>query len=268
MTDDRMEVLKELPISGKTYSLFGSSENTDIFYKNMKCAVEDILSSFNSPRILAEELISFAFNRRKAKQWVKKNPRVLSITEKYSFGEFTKNVNSHLSELKILQKYDKTLAATELQYHLFFILIFLLNKLNKKNFKNSDYIFALLPHCLHDLTRECLAKPDDTDFVCAGCSKYCFVKEISLFLNQKNIKPYIWMRLNLRDYLKKITKTGQTVGVLGIACIPELARGMARCYRYNVPALGLPLNANRCIRWFGEFLPNSINIVELKELIM
>ncbi|MCX7735963.1 MAG: DUF116 domain-containing protein [Candidatus Kapabacteria bacterium] len=267
MTDVKIDVLKELPISGKTYSLFGSSENTDMFYKNINLAVEDILLSINSPRIFTEKIISVAFNKRKAKQWVKKNPIVLSIIDKYSFGEFTKNVNSHLSELKILQKYDKTLAATELQYHLFFILIFLLNKLNKQNFKNSDYKFALLPHCLHDLTRECLAKPDDTDFLCAGCSKNCFVKEISSLLNHNNIKPYIWMKLNLRNYLKKISKTGRTVGVLGIACIPELARGMARCYRYNVPALGLPLNANRCIRWFGEFLPNSINMKELKGLI-
>lgn len=268
MTNDRIDVLKELPISGKTYSLFGSSDNTSNFYENIYHSIDELLLSFNSPEILAEQLISVCFNKLKAKQWVKKNPIVLAIIEKYSFGEFTKNVNSHLTELKILQKYDKTLAATELQYHLYFILIFLLNKLHKKHFKNSDYKFALLPHCLHDLTRECLAKPDNTDFVCAGCSKNCFIKEISLWLNTYNIKPYIWMKLNLRNFIKKNTKMGRTISVLGIACVPELARGMARCYRYKVPALGLPLNANRCIRWFGEFLPNSINLVELKRLII
>jgi hypothetical protein len=59
----------------------------------------------------------------------------------------------------------------------------------------------------------------------------------------------------------------RTFGVLGIACIPELIWGMRRCRKNNIPVLGLPLNANRCVRWFGEFFANSIDLPELEKLI-
>jgi hypothetical protein len=60
---------------------------------------------------------------------------------------------------------------------------------------------------------------------------------------------------------------GQTLGILGIACIPELVWGMRKCLKYDIPTVGLPLNANRCIRWFGEFHPNSVDLDELELLV-
>jgi hypothetical protein len=44
-------------------------------------------------------------------------------------------------------------------------------------------------------------------------------------------------------------------------------QGMRNCRKKGIPVLGLPLNANRCIRWFGEFFPNSIDLHELEKLI-
>ena len=75
------------------------------------------------------------------------------------------------------------------------------------------------------------------------------------------------MEGNLKDLVKKTFKKKQSFGVLGIACIPELVWGMRKCRRYNVPVIGLPLNANRCARWFGEFLTNSVDLVELEKLL-
>ena len=62
-------------------------------------------------------------------------------------------------------------------------------------------------------------------------------------------------------------KEKKTFGVLGIACIPELISGMRNCRENNIAVLGLPLNANRCIRWFGEFFPNNIDLTELEILV-
>ena len=68
--------------------------------------------------------------------------------------------------------------------------------------------------------------------------------------------------------LAKYTYTEKrTFGVLGIACIPELIWGMRNCRKNNIPVTGIPLNANRCVRWFGEFFPNSIDLVELERLV-
>jgi len=66
---------------------------------------------------------------------------------------------------------------------------------------------------------------------------------------------------------KKLFKDYSSVAILGIACIPELVNGLRRSAKLNVPAIGLPLNANRCIRWFGDFYPNSVSLAELEKLI-
>jgi hypothetical protein len=72
---------------------------------------------------------------------------------------------------------------------------------------------------------------------------------------------------NIKELIRITQKSGLQPGVLGIACIPELVWGMRKCRKYKIPVVGIPLNANRCIRWFGEFYPNSINLVELSKLL-
>jgi hypothetical protein len=71
--------------------------------------------------------------------------------------------------------------------------------------------------------------------------------------------------------LKKIFKLAKAnyrdVGAFGIACIPELVNGMRSCAKYNVPAIGVPLDANRCVRWMGDFYPNSVNEKKIISLI-
>lgn len=59
----------------------------------------------------------------------------------------------------------------------------------------------------------------------------------------------------------------KSFAVLGIACLPELINGMRLCRKNSIPVVGLPLNANRCIRWFGKFFPNSVDLEELRKLV-
>jgi hypothetical protein len=75
------------------------------------------------------------------------------------------------------------------------------------------------------------------------------------------------MTANLRSLFRRLNKEGKTVGVLGVACIPELVRGMRMCMRAGVPVIGLPLDANRCARWWGQFYPNTLNLEELDRLL-
>jgi hypothetical protein len=68
--------------------------------------------------------------------------------------------------------------------------------------------------------------------------------------------------------LGRLLRQKAALGVLGIACIPELVWGMRRCARAGMPVLGLPLDANRCARWLGEFRPNSVNLTRLETLLV
>jgi len=42
---------------------------------------------------------------------------------------------------------------------------------------------------------------------------------------------------------------------------------MRLCAKYDVPAIGVPLDANRCIRWMGDFYPNSVNEKKILSLL-
>jgi hypothetical protein len=86
-------------------------------------------------------------------------------------------------------------------------------------------------------------------------------------LKKYDIEPYIWMGGDMKQLAKYTIKEKRTLGVLGVACIPELLWGMRNCRKNRIPVVGLPLNANRCIRWFGEFFPNSIDLHELENLV-
>jgi hypothetical protein len=75
------------------------------------------------------------------------------------------------------------------------------------------------------------------------------------------------MTANLSALFRKVKKEGNSLGVLGIACVPELVRGMRMCLKYDVPVVGVPLDANRCARWWGEFHSNTVNLVKLESLL-
>jgi hypothetical protein len=42
---------------------------------------------------------------------------------------------------------------------------------------------------------------------------------------------------------------------------------MEKCLKYDIPALGIPIDANRCARWMGDFFPNSVNIYQVEKLL-
>jgi uncharacterized protein len=141
------------------------------------------------------------------------------------------------------------------------------NRLFRIDFKKSDRKIALLPYCLKDLYVSCKADKKGFDYQCRHCSSNCFQNQASIILRNNGVEPYIWMGGNIKELIRITRKSGLQPGVLGIACIPELVWGMRKCRKYKIPVVGIPLNANRCIRWFGEFYPNSINLVELRKLL-
>jgi hypothetical protein len=176
-------------------------------------------------------------------------------------------VSGHLRHLRAFDKLDRTLTTTEEQHHLFMLEIELGNRLYADRFRAATLKIAMLPHCLRDLEAECRAAKRDIDYVCKGCTDTCNVNLASKVLRLHHVKPYIWMEANLKSLFRKLTKEGQPVGVLGIACVPELAKGMRMCHKYGVPAVGVPLDANRCARWWGTFYPNTVNLEELQRLL-
>ena len=176
-------------------------------------------------------------------------------------------VKAHLQELSFFKRFDATLFTSEEQYHIYMLIIELANRAWGEAFRTAKRKLAFLPYCLRDLTAKCKSGPGDLDYVCKGCSKDCFVNRVSRLLKDAQVEPYIWMNASLKSLLKDLKNREESIGVLGVACVPELFHGMRLCMGLDIPVIGIPLNANRCRRWMGEFHPTSVDLEALRKVV-
>ncbi len=261
------------PVNGKTYSLFGKSDSTSGYYETISMLAKRILALEPDIRGLISKIKNFSSNKRILRKSLGINETgslmavVLNLIDPY-LRVYTENTEEHLRTLPMSKFWDRRLATTREQYHLFMLEIELTNRLFVSEFIRADKKIALMPYCLQDFTVNCKSEKVGFDYQCRHCSAGCFQNHASAILKTYHIEPYIWMGGNMKQMAKYTTKERKSFGVLGIACIPELTMGMRNCRKNNIPVVGLPLNANRCIRWFGEFHQNSIDLAELEKLMV
>lgn len=263
---------KQTKIEGKTYSLFGNSDSTEDYYQLISSLADKILEKNRDISSVIEILIKYSSKKRYLQKILRNPVRDKLISDWINLidselKQFTQKTEAHLKCLPLTKTLDRRLATTREQYHLYMLEIEMTNRMNSSEFKNSDRKIALMPYCLQDFTVSCKAAKKGFDYQCKSCSSICFQNHASSILKKNIIEPFIWMGGSIKELSKSTFKNGQSLGVLGISCIPELVWGMRKCRQYKIPVVGIPLNANRCMRWFGEFFPNSINLVELEKLV-
>lgn len=259
-------------VNGKTYSLFSNSDSTAEYFMTIKMLADKILENNSGINELIKNLRQFSSGKRRLRKSLEKTgsqdflPSVLRMIDPY-LKRYTENTEEHLRTLKFSALFDRRLSTSREQYHLYMLEIELTNLLFGEEFKKADKKIALLPYCLQDFSVRCKSEKNGFDFQCKHCSVKCFQNNACKILAKHHIEPYIWMEGNMKQLAKYTLKEKKTFGVLGIACIPELTWGMRNCRENGIPVVGVPLNANRCIRWFGEFLPNSVDLTELENLV-
>jgi hypothetical protein len=251
------------PVRGKTFSLFGTTDSTDPYFRQISHLVDELMESYGSPQQLLLEV------RKANRFWSGRFSGNDSMAKRLgkSLAPYTVETKRHLASLSLFKRFDRVLSTSEKQYHLYMLEIELTNRIYLLAFRKAEMKLAFLPHCLRDLTRNCRAAKDGIDVRCKACSRNCYLNHASRLLKTNGVEAYIWMDADLRRLFRKLKSVGKRPGVLGIACIPELVKGMRLCIRHNLPVVGLPLNANRCARWMGQFHPNSINLQQLEKLL-
>jgi hypothetical protein len=257
---------------GKTYSLFGSHTSTRLYYATARHIVDEL--SLECPD--AGKLLCYLRKAGKARSLFQKRFRkdhdaafIAIIRRKAGdmLSEYTTGVSDHLRTLSFSQRFEETLRTTEEQYHLFMLEIELTNRMYRDAFKRSRYKFSLLPHCLRDFRPECKSVPGDIESICKGCTRDCFVNLGRIALEKHGVKPYISTTIDQDKLFRKLKADHPSIGALGIACIPELARGMRLCIKLGIPPLGIPLDANRCARWMKKTRESSFSLRELEALL-
>lgn len=261
-------------IQGKSYSLYTDSDTTDGYFETITRLTDTCLQTM--PGIDPKELLPLVKGASKYKSPFHKllkmkpnNTLPNSIKEelKKTLSIYTKGVKKHLRTLSLFKRFDSTLTVDEEQYQLYMLEIELVNRIYKESFKQSKYKFAWFPHCLRDYRVKCLSAPGDVDDVCKGCTKDCFINLGGKLLKEYGIDPFISTIIGQDQILKDVKEKHGSVGVLGIACVPELAMGMRLAIHLGIPPIGIPLDANRCSRWLGKAYETSINLNALEKLV-
>jgi hypothetical protein len=260
------------PLHGKTFSLHGDSADSNGYYEKIGALADAFLKEVPDCRLLLTRIRALSKSRRQLKKLVRESKdhsldAFMVKTLSRELSPYTHGVEAHLRGLSGFDRFDRTLTTSEEQYHLYMLEIELVNRLFSSAFNACENKLAFLPHCLHELTSDCRATQRGLDYVCKGCTDDCRLNRVTKLLRRHGVKPYIWMTANLQSLFKKLKKEGNSLGVLGIACIPELVRGMRLCMRFDVPVVGLPLDANQCARWWGEFHWNTVNFEKLERLL-
>jgi len=260
------------PVPGKTFSLFGSSDSVEGYYQAVRELADACLVVQPDLDILIAEVRRLGKRPRLARRLAARetsSPGCFIVqSARTLLSPYTTAVKEHLSGLSLLKHFDGVISFTEEQYHLAMLEIELMNRACAERFRGSRRKLAFLPHCLRDLDASCRAATRDIDYACRACSDICNVNAVSMRLREHGIEPYIWMQADLKALFRKLREEEEGgLGVLGIACVPELVRGMRMCVKLNVPVVGIPLNANRCARWMGEFRPTSIDLEEVIRLV-
>jgi len=257
--------------AGKTYSLRPDEPTSDAYYRLIGQIADSLLVEETDSSTMLDTVRWLGASKRNLRRLLRSaNPTAdtrLLQKLRLALWAHTSATPEHLKRLRGFDRLDRTLGTTEEQHHLFMLEIEIGNRLYAEEFRAAHVKLALLPHCLRDLAAECRAAERDIDYVCKGCTDACNVNLASKVLRRYHVRPFIWMNANLKSLFRRLKKTGETVGVLGIACVPELAKGMRVCHKHGVPAVGVPLDANRCARWWGDFYPNSVNLQELERLL-
>ncbi len=260
------------PVAGRTYSLFAGSSATTGYYDRISVLADYFIQKFGS----AEEVLGitgkFRNSRKKLRRWVKgpDHEGMAGIIQKLSveLSSYTHPAQDFLHSLHWIEKFrDHRLSTTEEQYHCTMLEVELVNRINKRRFGKADKKIALLPHCLRDLSKHCRSEKEGFDVVCKGCSGNCFIHALNDLFKKYQVEPYIWMEGSFRKLYFDLKKKDQVLGIFGIACLAELKAGMEKCLKYGIPALGIPLDANRCARWTDDFYPNSVNLEEIERLL-
>jgi hypothetical protein len=259
------------PVKGQTYTLFDDANGTNNYYNLIGRLADECLKRYPEAGDLLSEIRCISGKNRLQHKLLHHNDgTALSFVVRHLYEHlhpYTSEVHNHLKLLRLRKPFDQTIRTKELQYHLYMLEVELVNRMNIQAFRDTDFKIALLPHCLRDLSKKCKAELSDIDYVCSHCSRDCYVNYASELLSGFNILPYIWMTIDFKKLFKKLKAEDKTVGVLGIACIPELANGIRMVTKAGAPVVGIALNANRCIRWMGDFYDNSIDTEALKRLL-
>jgi hypothetical protein len=254
---------------GKTYTLGDPSGNSIEYFQLVRNIADRCLEEYPDEETLLALLRDGGRTRSLFRRLFGSGNDYKDLSASLSeyLSKYTSDTAEHLRDLSITDRFDSIIATKEEEYHLNMLEIEVANRVNRGPFRESEYKMALMAHCLRDFRDYCRSEPGDIEYLCRQCEKECFVHIGSMILEKYGIKPFISATMDHKTLFTGLKKRHPSLGALGIACIPQLVQGMRVCGRLDIPAVGIPLDVNRCAIWLGRTGEAWFNLEELEYLL-
>lgn len=269
---------RRTPVRGRTYCLYGASDSTTGYYEAVTRLADECLQAWPDIAVLLADIRRATKSSRRLGRLARSlqgdphaghAPAACALARATdALSPYLCDIDAHLRQLSLGQRSDSELTTTREQYLLYCLEVELTNRTHVERFKAAGTKIAFLPHCLRErFDEDCKVRVEGLDYVCTSCTPGCYIDAVSRALRLHDVQPYIWMQADLSRVLKAGARREGGLGVLGIACLPELVAGMRRCERARVPVVGLPLDGNCCARWWGTMGETTVDVDRLRELL-
>ncbi|HBH48742.1 MAG TPA: hypothetical protein DDX98_08880 [Bacteroidales bacterium] len=260
-------------IKARTYNLYSNEISSDAYYKKLEKLSNLAIELYDDPNKLISDLRRLSNRKRKLKRIIEykrqnTSEEKLVLLLREHLDDYLLDVDGYIKQKSLIKLTDKKLGISREQYVLYMLEAELTNRINRKEFNAAKGKVAMLPHCLKDLNESCQASIEGFDYVCRLCKKDCHIYPIVKVLRQHQIESFLWTGNSFKSLIQESRNKGQTFGMLGIACIPELINGMRTCSKIPIPTVGFPLDGNCCRRWWGKTFQSTFNIGQLNKLLI
>lgn len=189
---------------------------------------------------------------------------------KVALGMYTSNVDKFLDEKHTEHHWKEDVifcGRREVEYHLNMFGAEIMNRAFKEDFDKRTRKALLLPGCMRISQSICKADETNLGLKCVGCSKNCNVDRLTRRGRELNFEVYIILHES-RAFSKSSKKDREELGIIGVACIPNLIAGGWKSESFGIPAQCVLLDYSSCQNhWDNGGFPTVINVNHLLKLL-
>ena len=120
-----------------------------------------------------------------------------------------------------------------------------MNRSFKSDFDKRPRKALILPGCMRSSNGNCRAKETNLGLKCIKCTENCNINQLTVMGKEYKFEVYI-VQHESSAFSKSTRKDRDELGIIGVACIPNLIAGGWKSEYLNIPAQCVLLEQSTC----------------------
>lgn len=142
----------------------------------------------------------------------------------------------------------------------------LYDELNREAFNKTQNTMIIMPDCLSIHDKDCEKADRPYGDVCRACQDNCQASEIQK-LGARYKARVLFSKKKLEEQITHVAEKSDSLGVIGVACVMMLAKGMRVAEEIEIPARGVLLNYCGCEHWNEKPFASEVTISRLRVIL-